>query len=216
MSKDNRKMMKKRKSIIQETAKSVLIAFVIAMAIRTFVVQAFKIPSGSMEPTLLIGDHILADKFMLGSSIDIPFTDLTLFWMPGIRAPRRRDVIIFKYPRDPKKDFIKRVIGVGGDAIASRDKHVYVNGHELIEPYVQYKDRNLLPRELSPRDNFGPIFIPRGYLFVMGDDRDESYDSRFWGPVDVHALKGQAFIIYWSWDRNHARVRLSRIGMLIK
>jgi signal peptidase I len=207
---------KKKKSNLRETVEAVVIAFVIAMVIRTFVIQAFKIPSGSMIPTLLVGDHILVNKFLLGTPVDIPFTNINLFRMPGLRAPERGDVIVFKYPEDPKRDFIKRVIGVGGDVVMEKNKDVYVNGRRLVEPYVQHVDEEIKSGEYDRRDNFGPIVVPKGSVFVMGDNRDESYDSRFWGFVDDSEIKGKAIIIYWSWDKDASWVRFNRIGRLIK
>jgi signal peptidase I len=207
---------KKRKSAFRETVEAVVIAFVIAMIIRTFVIQAFKIPSGSMIPTLDVGDHILVTKFLLGTPVDIPFTNITLFRMPGLRKPERGDVVVFKFPQDPSRDFIKRVIGIGGDVVKERNKQVFVNDKKLIEPYTQHVDDRIDPGDLDPRDNFGPVTVPKGTIFVMGDNRDESYDSRFWGFVPLANVKGKAIIIYWSWDSNKTWVRFNRIGELIK
>jgi signal peptidase I len=207
---------KKRKSAFRETVEAVVIAFVIAMIIRTFVIQAFKIPSGSMIPTLDVGDHILVTKFLLGTPVDIPFTNITLFRMPGLRNPERGDVVVFKFPQDPSRDFIKRVIGIGGDVVKERNKQVFVNDKKLIEPYTQHVDDRIDPGDLDPRDNFGPVTVPKGTIFVMGDNRDESYDSRFWGFVPLANVKGKAIIIYWSWDSNKTWVRFNRIGELIK
>ncbi len=206
---------KKKKSSLRETIEAIVYAFVIAMVIRTFVIQAFKIPSGSMIPTLLVGDHILVNKFLLGTPVDIPFTDITLFHMPGLRTPKRGDIIVFKYPEDPKRDFIKRVIGIAGDVVMEKDKNVYVNGRRLVEPYVQHVDDDIKPRQFDRRDNFGPIVVPKGSVFVMGDNRDQSYDSRFWGFVGDSAIKGNAIVIYWSWDSDKTWPRFSRIGRLI-
>lgn len=207
---------RKKKSTIRETIEAVVIAFVIALVIRTFVIQAFKIPSGSMIPTLQIGDHILVNKFLLGTPVDIPFTSINLFDMPGLRKPGKGDIIVFKYPQDPQRDFIKRVIGVSGDIVEARDKEVFVNGRKLVEPYVQHADSDIKPRDVDRRDNFGPVLVPEGSVFVMGDNRDQSYDSRFWGFVDVKQIKGKAIIIYWSWDSNKTWVRFNRIGRLVK
>ncbi len=206
----------RRKSSIRETIEAVLIALVIALVIRTFVVQAFKIPSGSMESTLLIGDHLLVNKFLLGTPVDVPFTNITLFRMPGLRKPHRGDIIVFKYPQDPTRDFIKRVIGVEGDVVESKDKEVFVNGHRLVEPYVQHVDGDIKPRELDRRDSFGPIVVPPGEVFVMGDNRDQSYDSRFWGFVNDDEIKGKAMVIYWSWDHDKTWVRFTRIGRIVR
>lgn len=207
---------RKRKSNIRETIEAVVVAFLIALVIRTFVIQAFKIPSGSMIPTLLVGDHILVNKFLLGTPVDIPFTNITLFRMPGLRKAQRGDIIVFKYPEDPKRDFIKRVIGVGGDVVMSKDKNVYVNGRRLVEPYTQHVDEDIKPGQFDKRDNFGPVVVPGGEVFVMGDNRDQSYDSRFWGFVDDSEIKGKAVIIYWSWDSDKTWVRFSRMGRLVK
>jgi signal peptidase I len=183
----------------------------LALFIRTFVVQAFKIPSGSMIETLQIGDHILVNKFLYG--IKIPFSHLHLF---PIRAPRRLDVIVFKYPEDESKDFIKRVIGLPGDVVEVRNKTVYVNNEALVEPYAIHRDSMTLPPESrSPRDNLGPLIVPADSYFMMGDNRDQSLDSRFWGFVKRDKIKGKAFVIYWSWDGPHTWVRWSRIGHLI-
>lgn len=197
----------RRKHIVREYAESILIAALLALVIRTFVVQAFKIPSGSMEDTLAIGDHLLVNKFIYGSKI--PFTDSRVL---KIRDPRRGDVIVFEYPEDPSKDFIKRVIGTPGDEIEVRDKKVFVNGTHYVNPHEVHKEKEIIPREQNPRDNFGPVKVPAGSLFVMGDNRDRSYDSRFWGVVKFEKIKGLAFIKYWSWDRENWSVRWSRIG----
>jgi len=206
----------KKKSSIRETIEAIIVAFLIAMVIRTFVIQAFKIPSGSMIPTLQIGDHILVNKFLLGNPVDIPFTNINLFYMPGIRKPQRGDIIVFKYPVDTERDFIKRAIGIEGDVIESKDKTIYVNGRKLVEPYSQHVDDNIKPRDMDRRDNFGPIIVPKDAIFFMGDNRDQSYDSRFWGFVDVHQIKGKAIIIYWSWDKDKTWVRFNRIGRLVR
>jgi signal peptidase I len=206
----------KKKTAFRETVEAVVIAFLIAVVIRTFVIQAFKIPSGSMIPTLDVGDHILVTKFLLGTPVDIPFTNITLFHMPGLRKPERGDVVVFKFPQDPSRDFIKRVIGVGGDVVQEKNKQMYVNGRKLVEPYIQHDDARIDPGYVDPRDNFGPVTVPEGAIFVMGDNRDESYDSRFWGFVPLANVKGKAVIIYWSWDSSKTWVRFNRIGELIR
>ena len=193
-----------------EWVKTIVLALLLALFIRTFFVQAFKIPSGSMIPTLLVGDHILVNKMVYG--VRNPVTRSV--WVHG-RMPKRQEIIVFIFPENPKLDFIKRVIGLPGDRIEIRDKKVYVNGKLLEEPYVQHTDPNILPASVSPRDNFGPVVVPEGHLFVMGDNRDQSYDSRFWGFVPIRDVKGKAFIIYFSWDRRHFRIRWNRIGKLI-
>ena len=200
----------KTKSKVREYTESILWALAIALFVRTYVIQAFKIPSGSMENTLAIGDHLFVNKFIYG--IDLPFSNTRIL---RIRAPRRGDVVVFKFPLDPSKDFIKRVIGTPGDVVAVRDKHVYVNGVLYANPHELHKDPNELPGNLSPRDNFGPVTVPAGSYFMMGDNRDESYDSRFWGFVKDKAILGEAFIKYWSWDKDKFRPRLGSIGKLI-
>jgi signal peptidase I len=209
-------MKKKKKSQLRETAEAIVVAFAIAIVIRTFVIQAFKIPSGSMISTLLIGDHLLVNKFLLGTPVDVPFTDIHLFMMPGLRKPQRGDVIVFKYPEDPTRDFIKRVIGVEGDVIESKDKILYVNGRKSVEPYVQHVDSSIKPAGMDRRDNFGPVKVPKDSVFVMGDNRDQSYDSRFWGFVNSSQIKGKAIILYWSWDTDKSLPRLDRIGRIIR
>jgi len=209
-------MKKKRKSQLRETVEAIVVAFAIALVIRTFVIQAFKIPSGSMIQTLQIGDHILVNKFLLGTPVDVPFTNIHLFRMPGLRKPQRGDIIVFKYPEDPTRDFIKRVIGVEGDVIESHDKTLFVNSRKMVESYAQHVDSFIKPSDMDKRDNFGPITVPKDSVFVMGDNRDQSYDSRFWGFVDLSLVKGKAIIIYWSWDSDKTWVRFNRIGRLIR
>lgn len=198
------------KSQVREWVESIAIALILALFIRTFVVQAFKIPSGSMEPTLLVGDHLLVNKFLYGTKI--PFTDIKVL---PIREPERGDVIVFIYPVDPSKDFIKRVIGLPGDEVEIINKKVYVNGKNIEDPHAHFAEDLILPGGSEPRDNFGPVTVPSDSLFVMGDNRDRSYDSRFWGFVKKSEIKGKAFIIYWSWDRERFLPRVSRVGDLI-
>jgi len=209
-------MKKQKKSNLRETIEAIVVAFAIALVIRTFVIQAFKIPSGSMIPTLLIGDHLLVNKFLLGTPVDVPFTNIHLYRMPGLRDPQRGDVVVFKYPEDPARDFIKRVIGVEGDIIESKDKTLYVNGRKVMESYVQHVDGSIKPAGMDKRDNFGPVIVPKDSVFVMGDNRDQSYDSRYWGFVDISKIKGKAIMIYWSWDTDKTWVRFNRIGRLIR
>ncbi len=199
------------KSVIRQYAEAFIIAIVLALVIRTFVVQAFKIPSGSMLPTLQIGDHILVNKFLYGA--ELPFTD---YHLPGLRAPQHGDIIVFKFPQDDGRDFIKRVIALPGERVEVRGRQVYINDKPLQELYAVHLDRAIQENPLSPRDSFGPVVVPPGQLFMMGDNRDYSMDSRFWGFLDMKKIKGKAFIIYWSWDRDSFRPRLGRIGMLIR
>lgn len=198
--------MTKKKNAWRENIEAILIAVVIALFIRTFIVQAFKIPSGSMLETLQIGDHILVNKFIYG--IKIPFTDGRV--LIPFKDPQRGDIVVFKYPEDPSKDFIKRVVAVAGDTISIVDKQLYVNGEPVTdEPYAVYS------RYPTHVDDMPPVKVPENKLFVMGDNRDNSHDSRFWGFVDLSAVKGEAFMIYWSWDREEFGVRWHRIGDLL-
>ena len=201
----------KKKSTFREYAEAIIVALVLALFIRTFVVQAFKIPSGSMEPTLEIGDHILVNKFIYG--VKIPFTSIQLF---PLEKPKRGDVIVFIYPLDPSKDFIKRVVAVEGDAVKIVSKKLYINGVEVPDPHAFYTDQSAFPGEVQKRDNLGPVAVPKGALFVLGDNRDRSLDSRFWGFVPLADVRGKAFIIYWSWDSQGTAVRWTRIGRLIQ
>jgi signal peptidase I len=198
------------RSRLRENVEAILIAIVIALFIRTFVVQAFKIPSGSMKPTLQVGDHILVNKFSYG--IKIPYIGKVIF---PVGDPQHGDIVVFKFPVDPRKDFIKRVIGAGGDVVEIQDKTVYVNGKPLNHDVGVYTDPRTIAGSLKPRDNFGPITVPKGALFVMGDNRDESFDSRFWGFVPVRDVSGKAFIIYWSWDSDEFKVRWGRLAGLL-
>ncbi len=201
----------KKKGKLRENIEAILVAIVLALFIRTFIVQAFKIPSGSMKETLKIGDHILVNKFIYG--VKIPFTDMTLI---PVKDPKRGDIIVFKFPEDPSKDFIKRVVGMAGDTIEVRDKVLYVNGKKTVYKQAMHTDPRIIPAAIQPRDNFGPVVVPPHSIFVMGDNRDHSYDSRFWGPVDLKAVKGKAFIIYWSWDKRNFSVRWGRIGHILE
>jgi signal peptidase I len=200
----------KDKSVFREYVEAIVIALILALFIRSFIVQAFKIPSGSMLPTLQIGDHILVNKFIYG--IKNPLTGTT--WV-AIGEPHRKDIIVFKYPVNPKQDFIKRVVGVAGDQIEIIDKKVYVNGKIFEVENAWNQDKRIFPADQQPRDNLGPIKVPEDSLFVMGDNRDNSYDSRFWKFVKLKAVKGKAFIIYWSWNKEDFAVRWNRIGDLI-
>ena len=199
------------KGKVRENVEALVIAIILALFIRAFVVQAFKIPSGSMKQTLLIGDHILVNKFAYG--VKIPYLHKTLI---PIDNPQRGDIVVFRYPVDPSKDFIKRVIGIPGDVIEIRDKKLYINGQRVNHDYGMHTDPRIFGENARPRDNFGPVTVPPHSLFVMGDNRDESYDSRFWGYVDYKAILGKAFIIYWSWDKENFGVRWGRIGRILK
>jgi len=202
--------MSKTKSKVREYAEAIGIAILIAFFIRSFVVQAFKIPSGSMKPTLLIGDHILVNRFIYG--IKIPYFRKTVL---PVGDPKRGDVVVFIYPEDRSKDFIKRVVGIGGDTIEIRNKKIYLNSLPDNDTHGVYTDDFIIPGSIQPRDNFGPVTVPRGSIFVMGDNRDQSYDSRFWGFVDLKDVLGKAFIIYWSWDRENHGIRWNRLGQIL-
>jgi|Wag4MinimDraft_13_1082653.scaffolds.fasta_scaffold00291_4 signal peptidase I len=190
---------KKTKSKFKDTVDSIVVAFVIAMIIRAFFVQAYKIPSGSMLDTLLIGDHILVNKLAYAAS-----------------GPKYKDIIVFEYPLDPSKDFIKRVIGVPGDTIRLDGKDVYRNGNLVKENYAKYTNSNGLSSFIDSRFYTERFVIPENKYFVMGDNRDSSFDGRYWGFVDKKMIKGKAFIIYWSWDnRDGINIRFDRILNLI-
>jgi len=221
---------KPKKGFVREWVEAILVALVIALILRTFVVQAFKIPSSSMEDTLLIGDHLLVNKFIYGTKL--PFGDERYF---QVREPQRGDVIVFEFPPDThdprlhfwqKRDFIKRIIGLPGDQVEIRAKTVYVNGEEFHIPSEVFKEDNLkgecfeigdwrkrmrLPSPFE-RDCMLPTTVPAGHYFVLGDNRDRSHDSRFWGFVPMENIKGLAFIKYWSWDALESWPRFSRIG----
>jgi signal peptidase I len=191
-----------RKSTIREYFESIVIAVILALFIRTFVVQAFKIPTGSMEQNLLIGDHLLVNKFMFAPAA----TRLERALLP-VGAVKRGDVVVFKYPEEPDRDFIKRVIGLPGERLEVRGRKVYIDGRALDEPYAHYE----LPAAAAPselheitsfdvRDHYGPVTVPAGHYFVMGDNRDNSQDSRYWGFLPHENIKGKALIIYWSYE----------------
>ncbi len=201
----------RRKSLVREYGEAIVIAIVLALVIRTLVVQAFTIPSGSMMDTLLVGDYILVNKFLYGP--EIPFTAGRI---PGLRQPSRGDIIVFRYPQDEKRDFIKRIVGTPNDRIVIRGADVYVNGHRLEEPYVKHT--------VSPPSHAGycsyaygcePTVVPADSYFVMGDNRDNSQDSRYWGFVRRDKIKGKAFLIYWSWDSDRHWLRWWRLGNYI-
>ena len=218
---------KKKKAIVdpkkpwyREWSEAMIVAVILALIIRTFLFQAFKIPSGSMLDTLLIGDHLLVNKFIYGTKL--PGIDGRYL---SIRDPERGDVIVFEFPEDEgksyfkRRDFIKRVIGLPGDLIEVKAKQVYVNGQPFSVPQERHKDQEIIPSVASPRDFVGPVKVPENNYFVMGDNRDYSFDSRFWGYVHKSKIKGLAFIKYWSWnaegDLLH-KIRFTRIGRPIR
>jgi len=200
----------KTKSKVKEYVESIIIAILIALFIRTFIICAYKIPSRSMVPTLLVGDHILVNKFIYG--VKIPLLRRTII---PVSEPKRGEVVVFIYPNDRSKDFIKRVIGVAGDKIEIKNKKIFINDEEFKGSYGIFSDSLVLPQSLQPRDNFGPIIVPEKSIFVMGDNRDESLDSRFWGFVNLKDVEGKAFVIYWSWNRDENNLRWNRLGQLL-
>jgi signal peptidase I len=203
-----------RKSPVREYFESVCVAVILAFFVRTFVVQAFKIPTGSMEPNLLIGDHLLVSKFVFAPTL----TSLERTLLP-IAPIRRGDIIVFKYPEDPSRDFIKRVIGLPGDTIEMRRKKVYVNGTPLAEPYAHFIDPPTDGSSGAPdvedgdlRQSFPLMTVPADKYFMMGDNRDNSEDSRWWGFLDRDHIKGKALFIYFSFGEDGvANVRWSRL-----
>jgi signal peptidase I len=186
-----------KKSTIREYFESIVIAVILALFVRTWAVQAFKIPTGSMENNLLIGDHLLVNKFVFGP------TRWNAERKLPIREPRRGDIVVFKYPDEPERDFIKRVIGLPGETLELRNKKVYVNGQPLDEPYVHFLEPASNSQEVTSfdvRERYGPVRVPDGQFFVMGDNRDNSQDSRYWGFLPRSYIKGRALMIYWSYD----------------
>lgn len=181
-----------KKNPIRDWVEPAFEAIIIAIVIRTFIIQAFRIPTSSMEDNLLIGDHIIANKFIYGSYI--PWKDGHIL---KFTEPKRGDVVIFRYPENPKLMFIKRCIGLPGDVLEIKDKVVWINGKKLDEPYVFHKDFKTYPSYLTARDNYGPFTVPAGTYFLMGDNRDNSSDSRFWGPLPEKYLRGKAWLVYW-------------------
>jgi signal peptidase I len=187
-----------KKSTAREYFESIVIAVILALFVRTWAVQAFKIPTGSMENNLLIGDHLLVNKFIFGPTM----FDIEKKLLP-IRDPRRGDVVVFKYPDEPERDFIKRIIGLPGETLELRNKKVYINGQPLDEPYVHFLEPSSNSQEVTLydlRERYGPVRVPDGQYFVMGDNRDNSQDSRYWGFLPRDYIKGRALMIYWSYD----------------
>jgi signal peptidase I len=206
-----------KKSTLREYFESIVIAVILALFIRTFVVQAFKIPTGSMEENLLIGDHLLVNKFVFGPSA----TRLEQKAMP-IGTIKRDDVIVFKYPEEPDRDFIKRVIGLPGETVELRAKKVYINGTALDEPYVHFQQPASGMSEFNEvtsydvRERFGPVTVPPEHYFVMGDNRDNSQDSRYWGFLRRDLVKGKALVIYWSYEAGREDYQQEGAGATVK
>ena len=191
------------KSTVREYYEALLIAIIFVNFVRIFAFQAFKIPTGSMEDNLKVGDHIIVNKFIYGANAS-PLVG-KLF---PLRAIRRGDIIVFRYPENPETDYVKRVIGLPGDRVTIESKKVFINGRPLGEPYAVFTDeqvipdqrQGILPEPWRSRDHYGPFTVPAGHYFAMGDNRDHSYDSRYWGPVARELIKGRAFMVYWSFE----------------
>jgi signal peptidase I len=193
--KDKKREKKSAVSVAREYLESLVIALVFALVVKCSVVEAYKIPSGSMEDTLLVGDFLLANKFIYGSKVP-----LLPVHLPAIREPKPGDIVIFKYPRDPSVNYIKRCVATEGQTVEIRDKVLYVDGKRFPDPtLVKYTDHNPNSPPRDVRDNFGPYKVPAGHLFMMGDNRDNSADSRYWGPLPRELVLGKAMIIHWSW-----------------
>jgi len=192
-------MMSSKKSTSREYFESIVIAVILALFIRTFVVQAFKIPTGSMENNLLVGDHLLVNKFIFAPTE----SSIERMLLP-IQAIKRGDVVVFKYPSEPDRDFIKRVIGLPGEMLELKHKKIYINGSPIDEPYVHFlRPPSLENQEISSYDlseNYGPVTVPPDQYFVMGDNRDNSQDSRYWGYLPRDYVKGKALMVYWSYE----------------
>jgi len=187
----------RKKSVTREYAEAILLALALALVLRSFVVQSFHIPSGSMEDTLVEGDLFLGVKFLYGAKI--PFTNWRL---PGIRTPQPGDIVVFQYPLDPGRDFVKRCVAGPGQTVEVRNKVLYVDGERAVDPpRSKYIDPRVMPREHANgrRDHFGPITVPPGHYFLMGDNRDNSEDSRYWGFLPHSHLVAKAVVMYWSW-----------------
>lgn len=188
-----------KKSTIREYYEALLIAIIFVNFARIFAFQAFKIPTGSMEDNLKVGDHIIVNKFIYGAN-----ASETLERLFPLRTIRRGDIVVFRYPEDPTSDFVKRVIALPGETLTMRDRQVFIDGRPLDEPYVLYTDKKTVPSTfMEPwrsRDHYGPYVVPKDHYFVMGDNRDHSLDSRSWGPVQRELIKGRAFMVYWSFE----------------
>jgi len=189
-----------RLAAVRDYSEAILVAVLLALFAKAYVFEAFEIPSGSMEDGLLVGDHVLVDKLSYGQH-EGPWRHLLPY-----RDVQRGDVFVFRGWRDPAKDFIKRAVAVGGDAVQVERKRLFVNGHPVLEPYVVHRDPSVLvgegvPASLKGRDELGPLDVPAGTVFALGDNRDDSQDSRFLGPVPLGNVKGRALFVYWSYDQ---------------
>ncbi|MCX5847945.1 MAG: signal peptidase I [Deltaproteobacteria bacterium] len=175
-----------------------ILSFTVSTVVKFNIIKAYKIPSTTMEPTILKGDHILVDRTQ------------------SAKNPQKNDVIVFKYFNNPSKDLVKRVVAIGGETVEIRNKQLIINGNPVKESYVTYHDAVIYPASQQPRDNFGPIVIPADFYFVLGDNRDESLDSRFFGPVEKTKIQGTVKFIYWSWYKEKQVVRWDRIGLKVQ
>ncbi len=207
-----------KKSTVREYFESIVIAVILALFVRTWVVQAFKIPTGSMENNLLIGDHLLVNKFVFG-----PATNPVARTVLPVRDVRRGDVVVFKYPDQPDRDFIKRVIGLPGETLELRNKKVYIDGQPLDEPYVHFLEPASVGQEpahevtsFDVRERYGPVTVPVGQYFVMGDNRDNSQDSRYWGFLPREYVKGRALMIYWSYESGGHEYSEGGVGATVR
>lgn len=214
-----------RKSVLREYGEALGIALLLAILIRTFFIQAYEIPSGSMEPTLLVGDHILANKLVYGFRMPDSIFGLTPFGLPyghylfRFEPIHRGDVVVFVYPRNPSEDYIKRVVGIAGDVVQIKDGKVWLNGAPMDDPHAHFEVPDADRSASQVRDYFGPVTVPPGELFMMGDNRDDSSDSRFWGFAPEDNVEGRAMVIYWSWDGDEGGIlplRWSRFGMPVR
>lgn len=205
-----KKKAERSKSLLREYLEVIIAAVILALFIRTFLVQTYKIPSGSMESTLEVGDQILVSKFLYG--VRLPIVNKVLI---PITTPRRGDVIVFIFPQDRKVDFIKRVIGIPGDTVEIRNKKLLINGELVNDEFARYTEPSGMSAMIKPRDMFGPVRVPVNKYFVMGDNRDHSHDSRWWGYVDIEDIRGKAFLIHWSWKSTGWGVRWGRLGKII-
>lgn len=194
-----------KKSVVREYAESLIIAVVLALFVRTWVFQAFKIPTGSMEPNLLVGDHLIVNKMIFAPAV----TGLERALLPH-REIRRGDIMVFKYPEEPERDFIKRVIGLPGDRLELRRKTIYINGEPLVEPYAHLAEPAAESGGVTNdlREYYGPVTVPDRQYFMMGDNRDNSQDSRYWGFLPAHYVKGKALFIYFSFEEGSSLTRV--------
>jgi len=237
---------KSRTRNLLEYARAIGLAVLMALVLRQFVLQAFRIPTGSMEKTLLVGDFLFVNKFLYGAKTpdririfgQTLVEGLPVLKLPPLRQPRQGDIIVFQYPKDPNLDYIKRCVAVAGDTVRVKDGILHVNGkiyesnladrngdHSCIPDWRQpgncppphtYHDPVAFQRGIRMNREFGPHVVPEGFIFMMGDNRYRSSDSRYWGDLDIDLIKGKAMFIYWSWDKDRMRPRISRMGDIIR